>query len=189
MEPLRDSHPTSIVEELEKAEEDHLKNCPNAEFTVRLASIVVDGILSYLAITGTQKLSQAIEVFLLHSSSSPWAHYLSIQTLELLGSKAHLARACIEISFKVFFVYSYFIFSTSFYAGTPGQLLMGLRVLRNNSGKKLKQSEVLFRFVFALFSNLGSLGWSYLVMTLRDDRMTLHDRFTQSTVKKVHGVK
>lgn len=189
MEPLRDSLSTSIVEELEKAEEDHLKNCPNAEFTIRLASVIVDGILTYLAITGVQKLSQAIEIFLLHSASSPWAHHLSSRTLEILSSKAHLAKACIEISFKVLFVYSYFIFSTSFYGGTPGKLLMGLRVLRDNSGKRLRQGEVFFRSVFAVVSNFLSLGLGYVIMTIREDKMTYHDRFTRSSVKKVHGVK
>mgnify|MGYP006273007337 CR=1 FL=1 len=189
MEPAHHNLNSKIFEELERAEEDHFKNCPNAEFMIRLASTVVDLILSYLAITGLQNLSRALEVFLSHAAdyfiSNPSIHYLG----SLIATHSTDISFIFEITLKIFFVYCYYVLSTCFSGGTPGKLLLGLKVLNRETGKKLRPGEAFIRMALAALCTLASGGISYLYIAFNKDQQSLHDRLTQSCVKKIHGVK
>jgi uncharacterized RDD family membrane protein YckC len=168
----------SITEELELAEEEHLKNCPNAEFSVRLAAAIVDGILSYLAITGLESLGNAFSILLDHFPITSFFH-----------RRADMLTSTSVITLKVMFFYFYFIASTSFSGGSPGKLLLGLRVLNANNGKNLTPAQALVRWVLSLGINFLSCGVVYLMATLNADHRAYHDELTRTVVKKVHGVR
>ncbi len=189
MKPLHSKFNSSIVEELDRAEEDHLRNCPEADFTTRLAALLVDAILSYLVISGLQNLCRALGILLNHAPDASWSPYFNPQFISTLSHNASEITSFIEITSKILFVYFYFVASTSLAGGTAGKLLLGLRVLDINTGKKLGPGRVLIRLLIALIANCLSFGLIYSISALKKDKRTYHDEVTRATVKKVHGVK
>jgi uncharacterized RDD family membrane protein YckC len=188
MEPAQPNFTPRIVEELEKAEEAHLKNCPNAEFPIRLASTVVDGVLTYLAVSGLQNSSRALNVFLVGLQN----HFATQSGLgsiySYISNHSNEVTLFLEMSLKILFIYFYYIVSTSLSGGTPGKLLMGLRVLEQH-GRKLTHQMALLRFFIAGTSACLSFGLSYFLILFNKDQQAYHDILTRSCVKKVHGVK
>lgn len=189
MEPLQKQFSSSIVAELEKAEEEHLKSCPEADFSLRLASTIVDGILVYLTLTGIHSLSNALSLFLSHAPNTAWGHFLKPEITSFLSTQSGYIATLIEISFNVLFAYLYFVISTSFSGGTPGKLLLGLRVLNIKTGKRLGPGRVLLRLLIALTINTISFGLAYLFLIFSKSKRAFHDELTQTSVKKVHGVR
>jgi uncharacterized RDD family membrane protein YckC len=189
MEPVQNQFRSSIVEELEKAEEEHLKSCPEADFPMRLASIIVDGILAYLAFTGIHSLSNTLGLLLGHLGNTSWGHYFKPEITSFLVKQSTHIATLFEISFKVLFAYLYFVISTSFSGGTPGKLLLGLRVVNTDNGKRIGPGKVLLRLLIAVTLNTFSFGLTYLFLLFSKSQRTLHDEITHTSVKKVHGVK
>lgn len=179
----------ALSEELEKAEEAHFKNCPNAEFSLRLASTTVDLILTYLAIAGIQNSARAFTVFLSYVPSYTSKVSLLFVLSKWITSHASQISFLTELFLKAAFVYSYFIVSTAFSGGTPGKLLFGLRVLNFDSGKKLSSWTTTVRFLVAAVSGFLSCGVTYFIIFFNKETRAYHDIITQSCVKKVHGVR
>lgn len=189
MEPIRSNLNLSIEKELEKAEEAHLQTCPEADFSVRIAAFLVDCILTYLAISGLKNLGQAMNVFLYHGPSSSWGVYIGETLIAWLSQHSAQISATFEITSKVIFVFIYFITSTVISGGTPGKLLLGLRVLDSETGKKIGAAKTLTRYFLAIAFGIGSMGMIYVSGLLSADKRALHDRIVRTAVKKVHGVR
>ncbi|MSP18083.1 MAG: RDD family protein [Bdellovibrionales bacterium] len=189
MELHRLTAKTSIAEELEKAEEEHFKNCPDAAFSIRLASVCVDGILAYLAVTGLHSICGALDLHLSHITQSSWGQQIPKVTAVFLENRAAYIALYIELTLKIMFFYFYFVASTAFSGGTPGKLLLGIRVLNMNTGKKLDTQKALLRLVIAVSSNLVSCGIIYFFIPFNDRKRAFHDELTHTVVKKVYGVK
>jgi len=189
MNPAHDNQNSAFEDELEKAEEAHFKNCPTAEFSLRLASTTVDLILTYLAISALKNITKALTVFLSHANDYVGAHSLFSHLAYLIAHHSVQMTLAIGVSLQLLFVYAYFVISTSFSGGTPGKLLLGLRVLNYRSGKKLTPSKSLLRFVTATVSGFLSCGILYLWIPLNKENRGHHDVITDSCVKKVHGVR
>lgn len=189
MEPIRSNLNVSIEKELERAEEAHLQTCPEADFSVRIAAFLVDCILAYLAISGLKNLSQAMSVFLSHGPSSSWGGYVGETLIVWLSQHSAQISAAFEITSKVTFVFIYFITSTAISGGTPGKLLLGLRVLDSETGKKISSAKTLTRYVLAITFGFGSMGLIYVSGLLSTNKRALHDRIVRTAVKKVHGAR
>lgn len=189
MELHRATAKISIAEELEKAEEEHFKNCPDAEFSIRLASVFVDGILAYLAVTGLHSICGALDLHLAHITQSSWGQQIPNMTALFLENRAAHIALYIELTLKIIFFYLYFVASTAFSGGTPGKLLLGIRVVNRNTGKKLTTQKALLRLVIAVGSTLVSCGIIYLIIPFSDRKRAFHDELTHTVVKKVFGVK
>lgn len=185
MNLAKDKQSSKFSIELELAEEAHLKNCPNAEFSLRLASTIVDLILTYLATAGFQNINKALTLFFSHAIDyAPTQSSLHDLALVVSANSVEISFI-IEVCLKVFFVYFYYVVSTCFSGGTPGKLLLGLRVLNYETGKKLLPGIAFLRFGISLLS----LGVSYLMIPFNKDYRAYHDVLTHSCVKKVHGAR
>lgn len=189
MEPIRSNLNSSVSDELERAEEAHLAGCPEADFTIRLAALILDCILIYVGVSGLKNLSQALGVFLNHSPTSAWATYLDPNLTVWLSDHSNQIAAIFEITSKIVFVFIYAIVTTATSGGTPGKLLLGLRVLDSETGKKLSSFKALNRYLLAIATNVPSLGLIYISSQFRRDKRALHDQILRTSVKKVHGVR
>lgn len=189
MRVLHTNNSSPLSEELDRAEEDHLKNCPEADFSLRLAASLFDGILAYLAISGIQNICRAFGIFLSHIADTSLNLYLSVKVVSGLQSHALELSSYLEITLKLLFIYIYFIVATSISGGTPGKLLLGLRVLDVNTGKKLDTKKAFLRCFVGLLINVLSLGFIYALTALKRDRRALHDKLLGCSVKRVHGVR
>jgi len=189
MRMLHTNNTTSLSEDLDRAEEDHLKNCPEADFSLRLAASLFDGILAYLAVSGIQNICRAFGIFLSHIADTALGLYLSMKVISGLQSHALELSSYLEITLKLLFIYIYYIVATSISGGTPGKLLFGLRVLDLSTGKKLDTKKAFLRCLVGLLINIVSLGLVYAFTALKQDRRALHDKLLGCSVKRVHGVR
>jgi uncharacterized RDD family membrane protein YckC len=89
----------------------------------------------------------------------------------------------LDIFVKTSFLFFYSIFSVSQFGGTVGNLLLGLRVVDDQSGQKLSLIRSMTRLIFGLSTNLLSLS----VAMSRPDGRTLHDLLSRTIIKKVRG--
>lgn len=176
--------PRTISETLAMAERDHLLDCPTADFMTRCAATALDSILMYLLLSSTQNFFEALreyfpgEAFMLTLNAPSWVMALwksGPSGLNYLSSVA-----------KIGFLYLYSIWSISRFGGTPGKLLLGLRVLDETNGHFLPIYRVVLREFVARPLSFISLGLGIVCMLVRKDRRTLHDALTRSVVKRVH---
>lgn len=67
-----------------------------------------------------------------------------------------------------------FALFTAIFGGTPGDTIMGIRLIDLNKGEKIKIVRATFRSLFSLFS-IGLCGMGYALMFFHNRRQTLHD--------------
>ena len=182
-----DSRKGTVKDALKAAEESHLLDCPNAELRLRLGAFILDAILAGLAFSGLEHLCLALQAHFLHltvsatNTASLWQ-----QLLFYLNQNAYLVSSSLFITFKASFAYLYFIWSLSFAGGSPGKLLLGLRVVNERTGEFPTLSQSLSRELIRLFG-IAFLGITLYPVFQREDQRALHDLAGQSIVKRVHG--
>jgi len=154
-----------LLATLNAAEIEHYGDCPTADGMIRTAAVCLDLIL----------------LFILASSAEA-----SIQLVAILQNTPHMAVLIIAVKLTLCFVY--LICSVAYMGGTPGKLLLGLRVLSQKTGKYLSLPQAAYRELGAKFL-LGILtsGVIWILPLVRTDHLGLHDIIAKSVVKKVHG--
>ncbi|NBX93909.1 MAG: hypothetical protein EBQ85_11825 [Proteobacteria bacterium] len=156
-----------------EAEREHWLDCQNAPLSTRLASSVLDIIFVYLVSHGFTKLVRQLVV---HGPRLAPDHQ------NLFDPQIWTV---IDLAIRISFLVLYLTWSVSFFGGTLGKLLLGLRVIDCQTGHPLTYRASLFR-------GIASVGMNVLVLFtlfIRPDRRGLHDLFSNSVVKKVRGTK
>jgi uncharacterized RDD family membrane protein YckC len=169
--PLNREGTPSIQEALSQAEQEHWLERPNAPLAIRLASFVLDLIFIYLFIHGQHRLLQALSIYSATSTQT---------TLFLLNP---FFLGFVDIFVRTSFLFFYLVFSVSHFGGTLGNLLLGLRVVDDQSGRKLSLARSTTRLLFGVSTNLLSLS----VAMSRPDGRTLHDLLSRTIIKKIRG--
>ena len=86
------------------------------------------------------------------------------------------------IGFSVNLLY-FTLFWSSKFQGTPGKILLGLKIVDAN-GNKISYSTALIRYISTFISSL-LLGIGYLLIIFDGKKQALHDKFASTYVIKV----
>ena len=151
---------------------------PSAGGTVELAGIgrrfvavFLDGIIVSVATSPVKLGLMFVLPIIAGSKSGPIASFILNALISLV--------VC-------YFYYGYFY---SRRGATPGKMVMGLRVLRDQDGTYLSYNESFLReFVGKGIIAVCTLGIDYLVAFFRDDRKTLHDIVFKTKVVHVKQI-
>ncbi len=181
--PRGSSRPKTISEALAEAEHDHFLDCPDADFYIRTGAILLDGILFWLLWSGIHHtftsvgpslLATAERLSLFHQIFPPSDGPLRPE--QILPFMEHVAHGLL------FFLY--FCATLSAFGGSPGKLLLGLRVVDSKSGAKLSFGRAIFRELFGkILSTLPlAIGWG--MAFVREDTRALHDLAAGTVVKR-----
>jgi len=171
----------SISQALAEAERDHLLDCPNADYFLRAEALVLDAILLYLMWKGIHHGCTLIGTQLI-----PWVHAtLGIQGEFLSSPETLMAHVALLLQIGVLF--AHLVWSTSCYGGSPGKLLLGLRVIDIADGRLLDLGRCTLREIVGKSISFGAFGFGALLPLVREDHRALHDLMSQSVVKRVHG--
>ncbi len=167
----------SVSDALLEAEQEHYLDCPNADIPLRSAALLLDGILFSIALSGIGRLLDTAQ------SALPFVIGSFVETRTPL---AVLIAMYVAWLLKTLTLVLYFVWSVSRFGGSAAKLIMGLRVVDVHSGACLTYHQALLReLVFKPISAISLVGAA--LAFLRDDRRTLHDLLSRSTVKRVRG--
>lgn len=158
---------TALKETLELAEQEHWLDCPNANWALRLASLVLDAIFIYLFIHTLGKLVDTISFHNSHATGTTFFFLLGL----------------FEVVFRAVFVFLYLVVSSKIWGATLGKLLLGLRLVDEHTGGALSMGRICSRIFWGVSTNLISVA----VSIFRKDNRSLHDLLTQSVVKRTRG--
>ena len=167
--------PKTISEALNEAEDDHFLDCPDADFWIRTGAILLDAIFFWLLWSGIQNTLNSIGPTLIASlQMTTWVPLTEEQMVPFFIHVGH--------GFLYFF---YFCATLSKFGGSPGKLLLGLRVVDAKTGSKISFGRALARESFGkVLSTLPlAVGWGMAFM--RSDSRTLHDLVAGTRVKRV----
>ena len=165
----------SISDTLVEAEEEHFLDCPNADFLVRAAALVLDAILFFLIYSALGRLQHLFGAYL--APDFPGAPLTDAEMA--LNYATWLLRA---LAF-----YAFFIWTVSAFGATPGKLLLGLRIVDVSTGRKLSMTRVLLRESGKVGLAVVTVGGGFLTVAFRKDSRALHDLLLRSVVKRIHG--
>jgi len=78
--------------------------------------------------------------------------------------------------------FAYFVFPVKKWGYTPGKKALGLRVLPQVQGSRLKLRSLIFRQYLGVPFSFFALGLGYLMGALSKEKLTLHDRLCGTKV-------
>lgn len=174
--------PRTIEEALHEAERDHFLDCPEPSLQLRISAAVIDLFFLWLlfgAIQQLQSLSTLITIFV--AQKTTLFHGLPILSIVVSASQ--------WLFFIALFLYT--VIPLHLFGGTPGKLLMGLRVIDSKTGKNLSISYAMLREWVGKPIGLLSFGLlllPYLHKGYPRPQKTITDQLGRSVVKKVQGV-
>ena len=170
--------PKSVSETLLEAEEDHLLDCPDADFPLRAAALLLDVILFTLAHSGIQNFFDTFESYALHIFHAGAG--------DSIGHTIAVISMYLGLVTKVSGAYLFFVWSLNRFEGSPGKLLLGLRVVDATTGRPLRPAVALMREALKIvLSPISLVGFA--ASAFREDYRPAHDRAAGSVVKKLHG--
>lgn len=176
--PGTPGRPKSLSDTLVEAEEDHLLDCPNADIPLRAASLLLDVILFSLANSGIQNFFETMESYALH--------VVHAGAGDSIGHTIAVISMYLTLVTKVSGAYLFFVWSLNRFRGSPGKLLLGLRVVDANTGRPLRPSIALMREALKIpLSPLSLIGIAGSLF--REEHRPLHDKVAGSVVKRLHG--
>jgi len=143
---------------------------------VRAAALVLDVIFLVLLFSGLDRIFTA-GITLAFAKHPLWANE-HVQTF-ILSFRVAMEWGLFHI---------YYLWTSTYYGGTPAKLIFGLRVIDIHTGQTLPLPRILVREVFGkLILNTATLGLGFFLPFTRPDARALHDLVSRSVVKKVHG--
>ena len=170
-QPSKPRRPRTLEDLLSHAEQDHLLDCPNADFKVRAAAKVFDLILLWIVYSGIGQVTKVASLI-----GSQWG-MLSADQLFPLDS-------FLKTTLRILVGYFYLIAIVSLWGGTPGKLLLGLRLIDATTGAHLSILQAVTKLVIEIVLCFATLGGTYLTALFRRDRCALHDLVSMSRVKR-----
>lgn len=168
----------TVSEALQEAEQLHYLECPPAEPLPRLAALVLDVILCVLWWKSFEQLFDALGVWLATA-------YRNFETSRALFATPAAFLEYLSAFVKVSGIYVYLVWTLARFGGTPGQLLLGLRVIDSATGRHLSGLRSFLRQSVGMALALGTFGWATALF--RKDGRGLQDLLTGSSVKAVRG--
>ncbi len=182
--PRGSARPKTISEALAEAEHDHFLDCPNADFWIRTGAILLDGILFWLLWSGIHHTFTSVGPSLLASAeqTSLFQQWFPINKSplrpdQLLPFAEHVAHGLL------FFLY--FCATLSSFGGSPGKLLLGLRVVDAANGAKLTFGRAIFRETVGKLISAAPLAIGFVMAFMRQDTRALHDLTAGTVVKRI----
>jgi len=182
--PRGSARPKTISEALAEAEHDHFLDCPNADFWIRTGAFLLDSIFFWLLWSGIHHTFTSVGPSLLATAERmplfqqflP-GHDAPLRPEQVLPFLEHAAHGLL------FFLY--FCATLSAFGGSPGKLLLGLRVVDVTTGAKLTFGRAIFReLIGKVVSTIPlAIGWGMAFM--RQDTRALHDLAASTVVKRV----
>ena len=161
--------PPQWEQALRHSAQEHTRERPDADRTLRLAATIADILLFFLTCSVANKILAAGEIAFV----SP----------NLESRVTWLFRATSVVTIATL----YFGVSTHLLGGTLGKVLLGLRVI-SVDGSNLRLTQALIRDLFAKYL-LGILSAGIIPMTylIGWRPQPWHDQLLMTTVKRVHG--
>lgn len=168
----------TVSEALLEAEHLHYLECPPADPLPRLAALVLDVILCVLWWKSFEQLFEALGVWLATA-------YRNFETSRALFATPASFLEYLSAFVKVSGIYVYLVWTLARFGGTPGQLLLGLRVIDNGSGRHLSGLRSFFRQTVGFTLAATTFGWATALF--RKDARGLQDLLSGSAVKRIRG--
>jgi uncharacterized RDD family membrane protein YckC len=168
----RNNQSHEVYEALRDALALHEKESPPADLISRAASFLLDVILVSLACSAFQQAFETVWSGLVYL-------FPVLESIPTQGTLFFLGTA------KSAILFLYLFWTVSQLGGTPGKLLLGLKVIDKNTGKNLSLERVLLREL--LVKPLFILSGAWLLWPVRKDKDPLHDRWVHSTVRRIRG--
>jgi len=170
--PIDKNQRPTLNDTLSDAEADHYLDCPSADLLTRAAAQVIDLIFCSIGWTAVFHLCVALSNSVAGGDRASPLGALIVQ---------------LAWGLRVAFVVTYLTFPVSRFGGSPGKLLLGLRVVDEATGYRLGLSRTLLREGVGKALSLASFGVGIWIALGRTDRRTFHDLLSRSVVKKVHN--
>lgn len=166
----------TIADTLSDAEHDHVLDCPNAEPTLRASAFLIDIFFFFLAASGSHHLvNLSVAAATMLSADPIWV----AQTFVLQLALRRVALIALA--------YGYFVWTLPQFGGTPGKILLGLRIVDDESGGLIQSGTAVMREI--LWKTLTVISiFGIFTPLFRTDRKMLHDLFSGTCVKKIFPV-
>lgn len=154
-----------ISQVLTTAERRHYLDSPPADLFIRTGALLLDGMLVWLLMSGAFKATLLILAVL---------HRTPVESIALTWAFRGLAYAV------------YTTVPLHVFGGTPGKILLGLRVIDSHSGAFLSLPRAFARECLGKVLTGSLLGLPVLPALSDPQRQLMHDRFAGCVVRKVH---
>ena len=172
----------SITEALREAEEDHYLDCPTADFWVRSGAMVLDGILFGLLWTGIAHICSSLGNYAggvlptvpEGADTVFWKDPMAVARFATMALRGML-------------IYGFFLWPLARFGGSPAKLLLGLRVVDAQTGKRLTIPKTVLRELLGKAASTAILCGGWAMALFRPDQRALHDLAAGTVVKRVHG--
>ena len=184
--PREPTRPKTISEALLEAEDDHFLDCPNADFWIRTGAFLLDAIFFWLLWSGIHHTFSSMGPNLVANLErlTLFSKFLSHQGLfsskQLLPFFEHVCHG--------FLIFLYFCATLSSFGGSPGKLLLGLRVVDAQTGSRIGFGRAIYREIFGKMLSTITLGLGWGMVLIRRDTRALHDLTARTTVKRILSV-
>lgn len=157
-------HPDpQIAAAIEAAEQEHYLASPPADMFMRAGAFFLDGLFYWILSSAILKVAGILSLWLPLQSNDSGVWLFRI-TLYLAYTSAPLV----------------------YFGATPAKLLMGLRVIRKDSGKGLTWKDALIREGLGKIPSLILLGIPAVLGFFDPQRSCFHDRIAGTVVRQIH---
>jgi len=149
-------------------------------FWIRLCARLLDGLL-LSAITVPLSLVNEAIIFRLYPFPGPGTGLSQFENTSALGTLLTIQAAFVLFGLLIAIVYE--VYSVGRYGGTPGKLLLRMRIVRSDSSR-LTYRRAAIRFFGKSLSDL-TLYVGYIMVGFDSQRRALHDYIADTRVIKV----
>ncbi len=177
--PYRARKRRSVADTLREAEHEHFLDCPNADFLQRLGALTLDIIFYTLIVSALRNLELSAVAAIPSLTESFGMAELSPIFLFWLPT--------VIITLKCLGLYYYYLWPLRSYGGSPAKLLLGLRIVNERTGEPPDLPQILLREIIGKPLSLVTVFGAALALVAEDKR-ALHDRISNTVVKRIHGV-
>jgi uncharacterized RDD family membrane protein YckC len=108
---------------------------------------------------------------------------LKFAVILVLGGEA--VAGAINLLVSLLFAYNYYGYFYSKKGATPGKMVMGLRLLDDQTGTHLSYGAAFKREIVKGLFGFVTLGVSYFMAGFREDKKSLHDIYLKTRVVRV----
>jgi uncharacterized RDD family membrane protein YckC len=149
-------------------------------FWIRLCARLLDGMF-LSAVTVPLSLINEVIIFRLYPVPTPGSGLKQFENSSALGTLLTIQAAFILFGLLIAFAYE--VFCVGRFGGTPGKLLLRMRIVRSDSSR-LTYPRAAIRFFGKMLSDL-TMYIGYIMVGFDSQRRALHDYIADTRVIKV----